>query len=192
MGDVLVAGKWATNGHLIADVAKLGYLNGSVLDTTLGESGVFWKQWRPERLVGCTLGAAGADVIANFTRLPFADRSFDAVVIDAPYKLNGTPSEPDERYGVHIPTRWQDRMTLIMDGVEECARVAREHLLVKCMDQVCSGRKRWQTIEVVKVAEGVGWELADRFDMLGTPRPQRGPQVHARSNYSSLLVFGPA
>ena len=82
-------------------------------------------------------------------------------------------------------------MALIYQGFAECLRLTSTFALVKCMDQVVSGRKVWQPHLLTTRAELVGWRLEDRFDMLVTPRPQpKGRrQVHAQSNYSTLLVF---
>ena len=41
---VFTATRWATNAEMIEDVARLGYLDGSVLDVTYG-LGTFWKNW---------------------------------------------------------------------------------------------------------------------------------------------------
>jgi hypothetical protein len=144
-GVIYATDSWPTNGHLIADCRRLGYLRDDdhVLDPTYGR-GVFWRQWRPAKLTATDLDPAkspsGESV--DFTAMPWPDRSFDAVVFDPPYKLNGTPTKGvDERYGVHEPTRWQDRWQLCLDGITECTRVLGDgHLLVKCQDQVCSGR----------------------------------------------------
>ena len=122
------------------------------------------------------------------------------MVLDPPYKLNGTPTGSshekrgfDYRYGTDKPAPWQDRYRLITEGLMECSQVARRYVLLKCMDQVVSGKKRWQTIDfTVTARECCGLELVDRFDLLVTPRPQPEGrrQVHAQSNYSTLLVFG--
>jgi hypothetical protein len=50
---------------------------------------------------------------------------------------------------------------------------------------------RFQTIEMASHAATVGLRLVDRFDLLGhiRPQPPGRRQVHARSNYSTLLVF---
>lgn len=192
MGDVMRAFKWSSNAEMIEDVAKLGYLDGRVLDVTYGE-GVFWKRWKPKKLVACDvveeLSPIGKSV--DFRALPWRARSFDTVVIDGPYKLNGTPSAPDARYGVQLPARWQERHALIKNGMGQCARVSRKYVLVKCMDQVSRNKMRWQTHEFTDYGEILGLDLVDRFDMLTDPRPQdaRRPQRHARSNYSTLLVF---
>lgn len=185
---------WPTNAHLIADVAKLGYLGiGKVLDATYGQ-GVFWKEHKFTALnTLITLDKfTPAMVKGDFTNLPFADGTFQAVVDDPPYKFNGTPSPFEKRYGVHLPTRWQDRLSLIIASVKECARVVapKGHLLVKCMDQVVSGKVVWQTDWVTRAALDSGMKKVDRFDFLVNPREQpHERQVHSRRNYSSLLVF---
>jgi hypothetical protein len=185
---VLALDTWKTNGHLIADVARLGYLEGHVLDPTFGK-GTFWKIWQPARLTSHDLKLDGVD----FADLPYGDEAFDAVVLDPPYKLNGTPDVAlDERYGVETPTSWQDRMALIEEGVAECSRVARSFLLVKCQDQVCSGAMRWQTDLVTEKAQRCDFVKVDRFDMGGHHRPQPmdgREQKHAHGRPSTLLVF---
>lgn len=192
---VMSFGTWSTNAELIEDCATLGYLRDDwlILDPTHGE-GTFWKRWRPARLTACDLDPAKSPLgrSVDFTDLPWADRSFDAVVFDPPYKLNGTPdADIDERYGVHQPTRWQDRMQLIRKGLVECARVLSDgYLLLKCQDQVCSGRKRWQTDEFTTLAADLGLGKVDRFDFpTYRPQPNGRRQVHSRTNSSTLLVF---
>lgn len=190
---------WPSNAHLIEDVATLGYLRKewTILDPTYGE-GVFWRRWRPDahNLAGSDLDPAkspcGSGV--DFTALPWPEAAFDAVVLDPPYKLNGTSAEVgDARYGVHVKATWQERHQLIRDGITECTRVLRPggYLLLKCQDQVCSGKVRWQTYEFTFHAYGLGLALVDRFDLLGTSRPQPSGrrQVHAHGRPSTLLVF---
>jgi len=186
---------WASNAALIADCARLGYLRSEwrTLDPTFG-LGTFWQDWRPDCLVGTDLNPAksmtgeGIDVRS----MPWADRSFDCVVFDPPYKLNGTPDEDvDGRYGVDRSTPWRERMTLIHAGIDECARVLGDgYLLLKCQDQVCSGKVRWQTHEFTLTARSCALGLVDRFDFLSyRPQPDGRRQVHARRNASTLLVF---
>ena len=187
---VLAVKNWKDNGAMIADVAQLGYITGTVLDVTYGK-GTFWKYWQPETLITHDLAIDGVD----FRKLPEEDGSIDCVVLDPPYKLNGTPAlgEFDERYGIDVPMTWQQRHTMIKYGIEEAERVLREkgHLLLKCQDQVCSGQVRWQTYEFTHKATRLGFRLVDRFDMLGKARPQpKGRrQVHAQGRPSTLLVF---
>lgn len=192
MSDVLAIGGWKNNAELIADVARLGYLDGSVLDLTYG-LGNFWTVWRPEQLTTNDLNPErDVEHSVDFRDTGWTAGRFDAVVFDPPYRLNGTPDQDyDDSYGISTPTRWQDRMAMILDGVKEACRISRRYVLVKCQAQVVSGKVVWQDIEMAKVAEECGARLRDRFDLVTPMRPQPAGrrQVHARRNHSTLLVF---
>lgn len=187
---ILATQPWTTNADLIADIARLGYLHWEdrVLDPTWGAGG-WWTVWHPRDLYRHDLTFDGID----FRHLPEPDRAFEAVAFDPPYKLNGTATpEVDDRYGVGTYASWQDRHTLIRDGITEMARVVKPKgiVLLKCMDQVCAGKKRWQTIEFPNHAATVGLELIDRLDKLGgRSQPEGRRQVHAHQNMSTMLIF---
>lgn len=184
---------WQSNAALIADVAVLHLTTTTqIFDATYGR-GTWWKDWRPKTLITNDLNPS----IKTMFSLDFRDLSslrtnaFQCVAFDPPYKLSGTNSldEFDDRYGLK-DLNWKWRMELIVDGAIECGRVARETLLVKCQDQVCSGQMRWQTIEIVNALTPHSWRLADRFDMIGNSMPQpQTSQYHARGRGSTLLVF---
>lgn len=185
---------WKDNGELIRDVAELGYIteNDLVVDATYGR-GRFWTQWQPTCMIRHDLHRGDG---VDFRDLPHGDCMIDVVVLDPPYKLNGTPAlgDFDDRYGVDETMRWQDKMVMIGDGISEAARVLKNggRLLLKCQDQVCSGQVRWQTIGFTNHAVAQGLRLVDRFDMLGGSRPQPmngRTQKHAHGRPSTLLVF---
>lgn len=193
MSPVLAAHPWRTNGDLIADVARLGYLrpDDQVLDATYGR-GRFWTRWKPLELVAHDLKLDGVD----FRHLPHPDQSFDVVALDPDYKLNGTPAlgDFDDAYGTNVPKRWQDRIADALAGIPEAARVLRPggRLLYKTQDQVVSGKIRWLTLDAIALAAKHGLELVDRFDLIGGGRvqPMEGrTQQHAHGRPSTLLVF---
>lgn len=189
------AHRWGTNALMIAEaVLPLGYIEGRVLDATYGIHGGFWKQWTPPDLTTNDLNAEQADHRYDFRTFPWEwGGTFDTVVFDPPYKLNGTPqmSDMDARYGTGGKLNREQKLSMIRAGALECYRLTRKWLLVKCMDQVEGGQMRWQTHMVHAALTTMGARLVDRFDLLFTPMPQPGnrPQRTARSNSSSLLVF---
>lgn len=79
---ILRYGDWKDNGHLLRDVARLGYLKPTdlVLDPTYGR-GLWWTKFRPERLVIGNRDQDGSD----FRNLDFRDGLFDAIAYDPPY-----------------------------------------------------------------------------------------------------------
>lgn len=196
MTEVLAISSARTNAQLIEHCVQLGYLRADqvTLDVTYGVGG-FWRRWRPDHLVAADLDPERSRVgfPVDFTELPWP-RCFDVVLLDPPYKLNGTGGShaSDDRYGVATTgVSWQARHALIRSGITEAARVlvAGGVLLVKCQDQVCAGAVRWQTREFADHAELVGCTLVDQLHLLGhRPQPGGRSQHHARRNYSTLLV----
>lgn len=193
MADAIPAAfAWPTNAELIADVAEVGYLRKDwlTLDVTYGR-GKFWTKFCPDELVTHDLATDGVD----FRDLPHLADAFDVTVMDPPYKLNGTPAlgDMDDRYGTGKAHDWREKMQMIREGIAECIRVTwpSGYFLLKCQDQVCSGAVRWQTHDFAELAGSRGAELVDGFIHLGAGRPQPAGrrQVHARRNYSTLLVF---
>jgi DNA modification methylase len=196
--EVFAIGLRRSNATLIKDLHQLGWLldDDRILDPTYGK-GKWWTQWRPKAGVTATDLNAKLDVgVANFLALPWASHAFDVVAFDPPYKLNGTPGKSgpaalDAAYGVDGKAyfRWQDRMEICKGGIVECGRVAKRILLVKCMDQVCSGDVRWQTHEFKDVAEANGFRLVDKLHVRGYRAQSAKNQEHARRDYSTMLVF---
>lgn len=179
---VLAAYAWPTNAELIADVARLRYLQYyfDILDPTFGR-GIWWRRWRPTAPGSLTTHAKPTEPEFDFRDLPYWPNTFDAVVLDPPYKLNGTDKDgTGERYGVDAKASIEERHDLIRDGITEAARVLKPAprkqpggiLLLKCQDQVCSGQMQWQTRIFTDHADSIGLTLIDEFLHLGTGRPQ--------------------
>jgi hypothetical protein len=195
---VLAAFRWPSNGHLIADVARLGYLNGDVLDPTYGE-GKWWTIWLPSApgsLVRHDLHKLDG---VDFRSLPGPAGSFDAVAFDPPYVSPGgrdtsTISSMNDAYGMHsTPRTPHENQRMIEDGMDDITRVLRPggYLLIKCMDYISSGKFFDATFRTHLHAAALDLIPVDRFEHIGDPRPQPGgrSQVHARRNLSTLLVF---
>lgn len=195
VGTILPSVFRGSNAELIAAAAPL-YLTGSVLDMTYGE-GKWWDRFRPDGLVGHDLKTDGVD----FTALPEADGSFDAVCFDPPYVLSGgkstsalADSEFQNRYGIGMAngmSGWPGLVNLVTGGLSEACRVSRGFVLVKCMEFVQSGFRDMPTV-VTNHAASLGWIKHDQIvHWTGS-----GPGGHnifvikrARRHHSYLLVF---
>lgn len=191
---VMAAWKWNTNADLIADLHKLGYIRDTdkVLDPTYGKGG-WWTRYSPEYLVHHDLATHGVD----FRKMPWHDNHFDVVAFDPPYVATGgrsTTGIPEfyMRYGmIEAPKDPQGVQMLINDGMDECMRVSKGLVLVKCQSYVSSGRIWPGEFLTFNHAMKMGMSLEDHFTMVTSPRPQPSGrrQVHARRNSSTLFVF---
>jgi len=196
--EILAFNRAVTNADLMVKCRDLGYISQTdvVLDVTFGE-GRFWSLWTPPVFVRSDIAGGEAIFKWDFRKIPLPDGSVNTVILDAPYKLSGTanrggPASSDASYGINDYMPWQEKHQMIRDGITETSRliVKGGHLLLKCMDQVCSGEVRWQTYEFKDHAEQMGLQLVDRFDLEGYRKQPTGRrQVHARRNHSTLLVF---
>lgn len=198
---VLALAERRTNAALIADCATLGYLTDdmTIWDPTYG-LGTFWTDWQPDPGVSGHLHRTDIDPAKSpdcsdgidATSSPWPNDWWHAVVLDPPYKLNGTDQGEGHRYGVTQPATRADKHRLMADMLTEAHRVVRPGgtVLIKCQDQVEGGRVRWQSHTFAAHGEALGLELVDLLLFPSyRPQPSGRSQHHARRNYSTLLVF---
>lgn len=191
-----------TNALLMADCHTLGYLPEPVLDLTYG-LGKFWTEYRPERLVTNDLHTDAAThridwtrpIAAEFVLMLTAIIDWGAVVFDPPYKLNGKPDpDVDRRYGVDQMVSAHDRWEAIKAGLDTAFSLAPRYVLVKLQDQVNAGRKTWQTYAAhghVILEHGEDYRLVDQLHVRSyRAQPPGRRQLHARQDYSTLMVWG--
>lgn len=186
------------NTDLIAACRDLGYITGPTLDPTYGY-GKFWTTWQPDDFTAHDLDPdkSPAGVSVDATNMPYCDNAFTTVVLDPPYKLNGTPTierGPDERYGVHAPATIPQRYNLMALMLAEAQRVTAlgGHVLLKCQAQVSSGRMWWQPQYFGRLGVAMGMAHYDELTLVtsGREQPRGRRQLHARhSGASQLVVF---
>lgn len=186
-----------TNADLIATIAPL-YLTGSVCDLTYGEGG-WWRRFRPDPFVAHDLDPAKGDGV-DFTALPEADDTYDAVTFDPPYIAQGgttTPVASDvdawrDRFGLVVQRSQLELRSLVDDGLAEAARVSRRFVLVKCNDAVHGGRLRLGHVDTLAAGVALGLQVRD----LIVHHTGSGPGGHnistvlrTRRHHSYLIVF---
>lgn len=166
-----------------------------IADVTYG-NGNFWKkadltlyEFHPS-----DLKTNGVD----FRDLPYLDNSFDLVVLDPPY-MHGSPAPVieglDQTYRNNHRGGYGAKFVydLYRDGMDEAKRVLKPKgiLLVKCQDQVESGKNCFDHIVIYNDALELGFMAEDLFVLtrLGNPMMRHKHQQHARKNHSYMWVF---
>ena len=186
-----------TNADLLRACADL-YLSPDdrIADLTFGR-GVFWQKC-PE------LNVTGSDLTTvperpyDLRSTPYANNSFDVVVLDPPYIHSGKGRHITERQyrgstvkGLSMAQIWQ----LYEDGMAEACRIVRPggRILVKTADTIESGRQRWSHIHLANVGDGMGLYLKDLLILLRKPPCEKRwagqKQRHSRKVTSYLLVL---
>lgn len=190
--DIQAIGGWKTNGEMIADVARLGYIPEPVIDLTYG-AGNFWTEYCPKWLARNDLFKRElAHTCYDFRHTQLDSGSFATVVFDPPYKLAGTPQsgQMDYAFGTDVVRTRSEILSLLVGGIAEGSRLTNHYLLVKTADMVSSGQVRWQTQAAIDTARALELNLVDSFLFrAGRPQPEGRRQIHARREYSTLLVF---
>lgn len=182
------------NGPLIAAAAVLWIADDDlVLDVTYGR-GLFWADYRPSNLVAHDLVTDGVDC----RHLPEDDATFDVVVFDPPYIVQGGRDTSKtagflDRYGlVDSPKTLLAMQALIRDGMTEARRVLKPEgrMFVKCMDYINGGKFIQGRHFVVSTALDLDLEQVDEFVHYSGAGPGAWDvQLHSRHVHSFLCVF---
>ncbi len=212
--DLIMSAHVDCNENIFPQILELHVpIGAKIADVTWGK-GVFWKKVLTENYeVHGTDIATGVDC----RNLPYADESFDCVVLDPPY-MEGFYRKQDEHKagsGTHAAfasaysngdevnadthntgtKKWHAAVTdMYFKSGMEAYRVLRHKgvFIVKCQDEVSAG-KQWLThVEIINKYESYGFYSKDLFIVIRTNKPSVSrlkKQVHARKNHSYFLVF---
>jgi hypothetical protein len=167
------------NADLLAAAVRLYVATGAkVLDATWGH-GVFWRRFGANKrftLIGSDIRRLpNIAVVADLRALPFAADSFDTVVLDPPYVHTGPGHHYlDHRYGNTATTpvhSHADIVALYAAGMREARHVLKIGgiLMVKCADEIESGRQRWTHIEIHAIAREQGYRDRDLLVLVPPP-----------------------
>lgn len=156
-----------------------------IVDTTYG-NGTFWRD--SERVViGCDVDPQRAThVIADFRRLPFADRSIPTVVFDPPFHPHVNSAE-EIRFKAMGSNETQMKEQFIT-GVTECWRVTGSYLLVKCQGFIHNHRPQWMPLWAISVCgEPFEWLVIWREGKRISGRWKSSNSL--RRNHADYLLF---
>jgi hypothetical protein len=158
----------------------------------------------------------------DFRKLPFDRRTFDGLVLDPPYagqgstggniKSDGSIAKASS-YGTitgygngYLGSRSTAKiLDLYYEGITEARRVLKRDgiLVVKCMDQIESGRQVLLHVDIINHCRERDWEVLDIFYVTAkreplwrkcaadcpTPHKHYGQQYHSRKNISIFILF---
>lgn len=212
ISDLILSAYVDGNANIFPRILKLHVPDGAkIADVTWGK-GVFWKNV-PQGLynVDATDISMGVDCRA----LPYADKSYDCIVLDPPYMEGFYRSDAAHKAGsgshksfaaaysngtevdtTYVGTRkWQAAVIdMYKDSAVEAYRVLKKEgiLIVKCQDAVSANRQWLTHVEIINFCEALGYYAKDIFVVVRTGTPSISnlkKQVHARKNHSYFLVF---
>lgn len=187
------------NSDLIEEVGRIYFKSGDVIaDVTYGK-GAFWNKVDLENitLLKSDIHPREDDVKEmDFTRLDYADESIDVHVLDPPYMH--TPGKPqlNEQYRNAETTRGMyhgDIMAqMYAKALAEARRVLKKKglALVKCQDEIQSGKQLWSIREIMSLGELMGFYVKDLAVLVRTDKPPvQHKQQHLRRRHSYLVIL---
>lgn len=158
----------------------------TVLDLTYGH-GSFWKFEHDLRVTGMDIRPV-ADVQGSFTDAPFADQSFDVVILDPPFLTDmSSKAIMGQQY-----TYYSAMNTLKMDvqwGLEEAWRVSKLGIVYKCQDYIHGAKPIWMSDWAREVLPAPPFDvvyLKQRQKMIS---PLWKNQLSAWRNHSNFWIF---
>ena len=189
-----------------------------LIDLTWG-SGVWWKKYthpgefvancadvdKAGRLKTPELQLGWSWIQRDFRNTELPDASFDKVTFDPPYVSKGgrdTSTIPKflAAYGLRDAPKTPEALHAYnVDGLLEARRIVRPggYVFVKVMNYISSGELQPAAHWMRTSALEEGFKLVEEWVHVGDPGPQpkknidgsKRRQVHARNNYSVLLIL---
>jgi hypothetical protein len=182
-----------SNADLMEQVSRLWINPGdNVADVTFG-NGAFWNKLHDIDVKGSDM-ATGTDC----RNLPYDDGSFSVAVFDPPYQpMHGNPTRSfgvgdSYRSGSTALQTINDVLGLYRDGMKEISRILAPggRALVKCQDMTYNHRLHLVSLDVLRIMNDAGLDLADQFILANRsrmPQPTRRQQ-RAHRGHSVLWV----
>lgn len=184
-----------TNADLLPIIFSL-YVepNSIIADVTFGR-GVFWKNINESEynILKFDLAGLNGAAAANFANLPIENSFLDCLIIDPPYMHGGeTIKHSINKCYRNANTSHESVVRLYAGGLLEAARVLKKKgkIIIKCQDEIESGKQRFSHIEIIKLLELFGFAVLDLFVLVQQTKPamRNNYQKTARKNHSYAIV----
>lgn len=185
----------ANNSTIFPDVLKLYTKQGQrILDMTYGK-GIFWRKVDTSKYNLVTNDwITEADMSEDFRRMSLEAATFDCVILDPPY-MHDSATVKASINDIYLNNNGNHEsvIRLYAGGILEAARLLKKRgiLIVKSQDEIESGVQRMSHIELIQLAEILGFRVLDLFIVVSTtiPAMQWSSQKTARKNHSYFIVL---
>lgn len=161
----------------------------SIYDPTYG-NGVFWKGFLHPVLGSDILPTRSPDLVADFTRLPFKDETFDLVVFDPPFQTDmgkNKPSVMGKRFATYptiLELKWA-----VLQGVLECWRTCKLGIIVKVQDYNHANKKVWMSDWIREAIPVDPYDVVYLKQARKMNDPKWKNQLSVRTNHSTFWVY---
>lgn len=190
---MILTAKKGTNADLFPDILSLyAKERDTIADVTYGK-GSFWTKTDKSKY---NLLATDILMGVDLRNLPYVDNQVDMVILDPPYAHNGSvPLKPSiaNQYNLNSVCGRNGIVELYHKGFSEAYRVLKNNgiLVIKCQDEILSGRQWWNHIELMQYCFNLGFIGEDLFVLVqnGHPAMRHNYQLHARKNHSYFIVL---
>lgn len=193
MSEPIVTATVGGNKDVFPNILALYAKDGDVIaDVTYGK-GVFWRSVDESPYT-----VLKSDIMTgvDFNNLPYKQGSINMVVFDPPYMgHNGGKNYAVARnYNVTVPKYHKDYIQrLYFNAMAEARNALCDGgiLVVKCQDEIQSGKQNMNHITIINEAMASGFIIEDLFIMVQKNKPlmRHNYQLHARKNHSYFIVF---
>jgi len=171
---------------------------GLIIDLTYS-AGRFWQQV-PDHYnrIAIDIKQASSDlsVVADLRWCPIRSGVANVVVLDPPYakrKSSKTKASLSDTYNLESVSDPNDIADLYQAGIATARRILHTggKLIMKCQDEIESGKQHWHHITLKEKAEAHGFMAEDLFVLMqqAVPIKRWDHQLHARKNHSYWWVF---
>jgi len=163
--------------------------NSIIADVTYGK-GVFWNNINKSRY---KIFESDLQTGIDFRYLPYENSIFDCLILDPPYMHGGETIKAsiNDCYK-NKNTSHESVIRLYTGGILEASRVLKKKaiLLVKCQDEIESGKQQLSHLEIIQILEILGFSIEDLFILTQKtiPAMRESYQKTARKNHSYMIV----
>ena len=191
----ILTAKVGGNADQLPEILEIHANKGDLIADITHGKGIFWKKAKGYRVIGSDIERP-KNLIADLRALPYPASTFDVVILDPPYGHSSTASIKKilaVGYNLNSVRGRKSIMDLYSGGIREAKRVLKSQklLIVKCQDEIESGKQNWNHITIKDMAEKKGFYAKDLFIMVqtGVPTMRHNYQLHARKNHSYWWIF---